>query len=978
MDWPRLRSRASPARIRREPRTGRLAGHTAHGRHLDLPAVTAALVVVGIGVANLWAVDGAGLAVRQALYAVVGLALLAVLGRSRLRLLTALGWGCYGLALVCLVAVRFAGTSANGATRWIGVGALTFQPSELAKLGLLLVLARVLGSAQYPWWRRFALALLLALLPITLTLAQPDLSTCSLLVALSVAMLVLGRVPARFLLPLLAAAAVAAPLVVGLLRPYQLTRLGSFVVGSHQSASDAGWAVTQARIAVGASRLIGHGDDLTELRALYLPERHTDLAAASVVEQFGLLAGAAVVVAALVLVWRLVLAARAARDTQGALVASGLAVLLGVEAVVSLGGNLGLLPLAGVPFPLLSYGGTALVVHLSALGVVVGLRRDGIRRRLWVQTSWRARRPRWARVVALSITALLVGFGSYGGYLRATDGPVLAAAGMDQMSRCFRLPALRGEITDRHGTPVAASADDGRARVVAVPALTRADPAAAARLASLTGQPTAAVRAALETAPAGVLAVPVADVAAPVAAAVSRAAISGVTVVPAPRRSYPAGTALGPLLGFTGTATPAEQRRWPRLPTGEVVGRSGLEQQYDAVLRGIDGQQCVYVNPVGQPVATGPHTDPTPGANLRLSLDLGLQRVLDTSLAQAMRGQPRRSGAAVAIDPRTGQVLALSSVPNYDANVYGPPVDNAALSKLATAAGSPMREHTAQSAVPPGSTFKLVVSTANQLHPKLPPGLAVPTGASYTLGGHTFNNWRPMGPMNLPQALAWSNDVYFYKLATLLGPDAMIDTARALGVGQRTGIDLPSESPGYLGTPASLRADGGTWYPGSTVILGIGQGYLTTTPLQVARWTAAVATGRLVTPRVGLASGTSDAWTALPDPPAAQLPFAGALGPIRDGLRAAVTDGTAGRLADLPAAVGAKTGTAQDGSLPADSYDNWITAVAPIQDPSLVVTVLTQGPGQGENNPGPVAHDLLAYYLAHQSEIHDSSPVQQP
>jgi cell division protein FtsI/penicillin-binding protein 2/cell division protein FtsW (lipid II flippase) len=978
MTWEPVRAELSSARIRRGTRLGRLAMPRAPGGHLDVPAVIAALVVVGIGVANLWAVDGADLAVRQASYAVVGSALLAVMGRCRLRVFAILSWGCYGLALVCLVAVRFAGSSANGATRWIDLGALTFQPSELAKLGLLLVLARVLGSAGQQWWRRFVLALLLALLPIGLTLAQPDLSTCSLLVALSVAMLVLGRVPARFLLPLLAAAAVAAPLAVGLLRPYQLTRLGSFVVGSHQSAADAGWAVTQARIAIGSSQLVGHGDGLTALRALYLPERHTDLAAASVVEQFGLLAGAAVVVAALVLVWRLALAARAARDTPGALVASGLAVLLGVESVVSLGGNLGLLPLAGVPFPLLSYGGTALVVHLAALGVVLGLRRDGLRRRLWVQTSWRARRPRWARAVALSIAVLLVGFGGYGWQLRAADGPALAAAGIDQMSRCFRLPAVRGEITDRHGTSLAASPDDGRAAVVAVPALMRSGPNATARLASLTGQPEAAVRTALETAPPGALAVPVADVAAPVAAAVTRAAITGVTVVPAPRRTYPAGTALGPLLGFTGTATPAEQRRWPRLPTGEVVGRSGLEQQYDAVLRGVDGQQCVYVNPLGQPVTAGPHTDPRPGANLRLSLDLGMQRVLDMSLAHAMRGQPRRSGAAVAIDPRTGQVLALSSVPNYDANVYGPPVDNAALSRLATAAGSPMREHSAQSAVPPGSTFKLVVGTANQLHPKLPPEVPVPTGASYTLGGHTFNNWRPMGPMNLPQALAWSNDVYFYKLAVALGPDAMIDTARSLGVGQRTGIDLPAESPGYLGTPASVGANGGTWYPGSTVILGIGQGYLTTTPLQVARWTAAVSTGLLVTPRVGLATGTGSAWTALPDPPAAQLPFAGALGPIRDGMRAAVTGGTAGRLSDLPDAVGAKTGTAQDGALPSDSYDNWITASAPFQDPSVVVTVLTQGPGEGDNNPGPVAHDLLAYYLAHQSEIHNSSPVQQP
>ena len=175
-----------------------------------------------------------------------------------------------------------------------------------------------------------------------------------------------------------------------------------------------------------------------------------------------------------------------------------------------------------------------------------------------------------------------------------------------------------------------------------------------------------------------------------------------------------------------------------------------------------------------------------------------------------------------------------------------------------------------------------------------------------------------MGPMNLVQSIAISNDVYFYKLAVALGPEAVIDTARALGVGQRTGIDLPGESAGYLGTPDSVQAKGGTWYGGSTVILGIGQGELQVTPLQNARWTAAVATGNLVTPRLGLAIGTRRRARTprCPRRAATPLPFAAALGPVREGMRAAVTGGTAVRLADLPVPVGAKTGTAQDGGLP--------------------------------------------------------------
>jgi cell division protein FtsI/penicillin-binding protein 2 len=339
-----------------------------------------------------------------------------------------------------------------------------------------------------------------------------------------------------------------------------------------------------------------------------------------------------------------------------------------------------------------------------------------------------------------------------------------------------------------------------------------------------------------------------------------------------------------------------------------------------------------------------------------------------------MAAQRGRVGAAVALDPRNGHVLALASTPGYDDNIYGPPADTTSLHQLANTAGSPMRNHAAQSALPPGSTFKLVVATANQIHPVWRPNQVVPTGASFSLGGHTFHNWKPMGPMNLLHALAWSNDVYFYKLAYALGPDALVEAARALGVGARTGIDLPAESPGYLGTPASVRQDGATWYPGSTVIMGIGQGYLAVTPLQNACWTAAVVTGHLITPRLGLATGAADTWAAVPTPPPRQLPFASALAPIQEGMRSAVTAGTATRLADLPAPVGAKTGTAQDGSLPDGRYDNWITAVAPIDDPSLVVTILTQV----ANAATAISHDALAYYLAHKADIDRTGPTQGP
>src|SRR5690349_9447756 len=533
------------------------------GGAFDLLAVAAALGVVALGLANLTLIGETGLAVRQGTIAAGGLLALGVFWRTRVRYLGVLGWLAYGASVVLLVGVLVLGLSANGATRWLAIGSFTFQPSELAKLGLLLVLAAVLGSGR-PAWQRFTAALLLAAIPIGLTLLQPDLSTAALLAVLTGAMLVLGRVPARFLLPLAAAVAVLAPLAISLLRPYQLSRLGSFLVGAHQSPTGSGWAVRQARIALGSGGLFGRTEDpLRGLRAQYLPERDTDLALASLVGQWGLVAGAAVVLAAIVLVWRLALASRVPRSAHAALVGGGLAVLLGLEAIVSVGANLGLLPLAGVPFPLLSYGGTALAVHLAAIGVVLAVRRDSARRRLWAPARWRNPRPRLVRLAALAVSVLLLSFGLYGWRLQTTQGAALAVAGQEQMTRCVRLPAPRGEILDRHDAPLAVDATavgSGVDRVLAVPALLLAHPAALDHLADLIGRPRPDLRAQLRAVDRTTLSMPVGDVPPAVGDAVGAAGIAGAFVVPEPRRVYPTGALLGPVLGFAGVATPDDEK----------------------------------------------------------------------------------------------------------------------------------------------------------------------------------------------------------------------------------------------------------------------------------------------------------------------------------------------------------------------------------------------------------------------------------
>jgi cell division protein FtsI/penicillin-binding protein 2/cell division protein FtsW (lipid II flippase) len=928
-------------------------------------ALAAAAVLVALGALNLYAISGWGSAVRQLAVVAPGLVLLVVLRRVRVERLPLIGWGCYGLAVALLTAVPFVGVAAKGAQRWIGAGAFSVQPSELAKLGLLLVLAAVLTSDRSPG-RRFAYALGLWAVPTGLTLLQPDLSTATLLTALLVAMLILARIPWRFLLPPIGAAIVAAPLALPLLHDYQLERLQGFFTGSPDAAG--GYTLQQAHIALATGGLTGRfGEGSHQLMAEYLPENHTDLAFASIAQQFGLVAGIVAVAVTVLIVWRMASVGRSSRSNIGMLVGAGLAVLFGTQVAISIAGNLGLLPIAGIPFPLVSYGGTAALVYLAGFGVVLAARRDGARRRLWAPPRWARSAPRWSARIAFSLTVVLLACAGYGRHLQLARGDSLREAGQTQMTRCVRLPAPRGAIKDRHGTVLAGNADSNE--VAAVPAVLRRDPAAVGRLAELLGRPPAEIQDTVTRTDGMLVRLGPADPA--TAQRLNEAKVPGVVLLPSPRRLYPAGALVAPFVGYVGADTERDHKRWPGLPIGERVGRSGLERRYDPVLRGVAGEQCFLVDPKGRPVALGRHRDPVAGLDLRLAIDLGLQRQLNDALAAALTGSGGDLAGAVALDPKTGQVLAMSSLPAVDNNIYGPPLDKAALDAAKKAPGHPTLEHATQVAAPPGSTFKPVVAAANLSlpNPPLPPDQVIPTGASFSHMGHTFDNHMAMGPQSLGKALAMSNDVYFYKLGLMLGPERIHEIGTALGVARPTGIDI-DETVGVLGTPESVEKAGGTWYSGASVVLGIGQGHVTATPLQAARWMGAIATGQMVTPRLGLDFAAADhAPTGVPSSAPTPLPFAGVLGPIRDGLREVVTNGTARILAGLPISVMAKTGTAEDPAAPNKDTDAWLIAAAPAEDPGIALAVMVRGGGPGGETAGPVVRKALEYFAAHRAEV---------
>ncbi|QSE95039.1 FtsW/RodA/SpoVE family cell cycle protein [Rhodococcus pseudokoreensis] len=920
--------------------------------------VGAAIVLVVLGLLNLTATGMTGHAVRHLLFAAVGLVIMWVLSRMRISDLRAFGWALFAVATLLLAAVSLAGVATKGAQRWLNFGVFTVQPSELAKLALILVPASMLAGGFT--LARFVATLAIAAVPVALVAVQPDLSTAVVLVATAGLMLILARVPLLPLVPLFVVGIASLPLAVLFLKPYQLERVHVFL-SSNADPAGAGWAELQANIAIGSGGLWGLArDPMYSVRAQFLPESEHDLAFASLVYGWGLIAGLAVVVATSVIVWRAALAARTARTREAALVAAGIGGLFGIHALVSIGQSLSLLPHTGMPIPLFSYGGTAAIVGFAAIGLVLAVRRDGVARPLWAPDPRRRRRPRGMSAGTMTMIAALVAMSVFAWQVQHDRGAEYRSMSDAQMMRCIRLPAERGLIVDRNGVPLVANVAEYAVAVVAR-MFEKSDDDARNRLAALLAKSPDELSDLIDAGGEGETQVEVGRVPPDQARGIVDAHLPGVLVVPSGRRQYPYGAVLASILGHVGVADADDMERWPNLALGSRVGKAGLEKQYDALLRGSDGKQCMYVDPSGNPVATGERIDPVRGHDLRLHLDIGVQTLATDALVEAMRTSKGDLGAAVVMDARTGAVLALASVPGADNNVYGPPADLVALAAQSQTPGpSALVNNATQTAVPPGSTFKIVVASTDMQYPMLSPDAVVETGAAYTYGGHTFRNWQPMGPNNMLQAIQWSDNVYFYKLGELLGPEKMADVASQLGAGRQSGIDLPGEAEGFLGTPENVGSIGSTWYPGSTLLMGIGQGTVSATPIQVARWTSGIATGAMVTPQLAASYGPE--LIPIPTEAPQRLAFADRLDPVRAGMRASAAAGTAGQLADLPVPAGAKTGTAEDPSAPG-GLNAWFSAVAPFDAPEIVVTALVRGGGFGSATSGPVVKKILEHYF---------------
>ncbi|HLF50580.1 MAG TPA: penicillin-binding protein 2 [Methylomirabilota bacterium] len=437
--------------------------------------------------------------------------------------------------------------------------------------------------------------------------------------------------------------------------------------------------------------------------------------------------------------------------------------------------------------------------------------------------------------------------------------------------------------------------------------------------------------------------------------------LPGVLVEVEPQRVYPTSTFAAHLLGFVREVSD-EQMKQGRYRRGDMIGQSGLERVLDEYLRGRDGGERIEVDALGRPVQVMKREEPYPGAQVVTTVDRRIQEAAE----RAMAG---RAGAVIVMDPRNGDVLAMTSSPAFPLDRFTGNLDREEWLRVVRDPMTPLMNRALQSQYAPGSLFKVIVTAAGLQEGSLTPMDRTYCNGEYRLGAWTFKDWRAggHGHVDLRSALVQSCNIFFYQAGLKVGPEAIARYARSFGLGAPSGIDLGSEKPGLVPFVEWRRHRSGRgWQSGDTINMSIGQGPLLVTPLQVARMMAAVANGgilwkpRLVQ-RVELADGSlaysaSSKMTGRVDLSPVVWSF------LRHALSGAVNEGGTGAAARIPGVeIAGKTGTAQSvaKSDSAKGQDHaWFASFAPAEDPEYVVVVLVERGGRGGQVAAPIARQI--------------------
>ncbi len=462
-------------------------------------------------------------------------------------------------------------------------------------------------------------------------------------------------------------------------------------------------------------------------------------------------------------------------------------------------------------------------------------------------------------------------------------------------------------------------------------------------------------------------------------------------------RQYPYKEEMAHVLGYTSQVSKEELDllQFKDYRISDLVGKMGIEKSYESVLKGVDGKKLVEVDSRGVPIRTLGQTDPTSGNDITLTIDAKLQSAAYSAISQIKKG-------AVVVSTPTGAVLAMVSKPSFDSNLFTQGEDYKTLdlqypsvaSVLNDSDNQPFLNRAISGTYAPGSTFKLITAAAGLEDNIIDENFEVEDTGIFHVGAFSFSNWYftqyggKDGMVNVVKGLKRSNDIFFYKLAEKVGVDKLSKMAKKFGLGERLGIDLEGEARGIVPTPDwKKEAIGEPWYLGDTYHYGIGQGYLSVTPLQVNMWTAVIANeGVLYQPYLLKTQNSKLKTQKFLSNKTVDL--------IREGMVQSCRPGGVGwplfefriknselridgkNFLEVPQAtnsaafkdyrqisIACKTGTAQHGG-EKDIPHAWITLFAPAYDPQIIVTVLAESSGEGSNVAAPIAKKILEKWFS--------------
>lgn len=451
--------------------------------------------------------------------------------------------------------------------------------------------------------------------------------------------------------------------------------------------------------------------------------------------------------------------------------------------------------------------------------------------------------------------------------------------------------------------------------------------------------------------------------------------ISGIDLATVPVRNYLDIPSLGHLLGYIGKINTEEIDQRRELLPISYIGKTGVEKIYDRILQGIPGVETLEVDSMGRTIRSIGIKPAKVGRSLLLAVDSTLQAVAANSLLESIQKNNATSGAAVVMDVRNGDILAMVSVPFVNNNIFSPGGDVKLRQEALINPGAPLLNRAIAGQYPSGSTIKPLVAAAALQEGVISENVKIDTSAGeIVIGQWRFPDWKVHGLADVKQAIAESNNIFFYTIGggngniSGLGANRLSEYFKKFGFGDYTGIDLSGEMKGLVPDPDwKLSYKDERWYIGDTYNLAIGQGDLLVTPLQLTRATAAVAnSGKLLTPRVVKKYLSTDKQGVEELP--VNIVKDNFINPyildiVRQGMRMTVTTGSARSFSILPVQIAAKTGTAQF-DIAKKRTHSWFTAFAPYENPEIAISVIIEGGGEGFSVAAPVAKNIIEKYFS--------------